>query len=100
MICHEIAMRNHPLLKHCACAAVTSFVLVGLGTAARAQGQSPVLPSYMEPISGRTASSPADTATKDVLALNTGMFELYGDAGQIFRKNLLSKHPVILGLFS
>src|SRR5439155_22221367 len=26
---------------------------------------------------------------------NTGMFELYGDAGQIFRKN-----PVILGLFS
>ena len=28
------------------------------------------------------------------------MFELYGDAGQIFRRNLLSKHPVILALFS
>ena len=28
------------------------------------------------------------------------MFELYGDAGQIFRKNILAKHPVILGLFS
>jgi hypothetical protein len=35
----------------------------------------------MEPITGRTASSPADIATKNVLALNTGMFELYGDAG-------------------
>jgi hypothetical protein len=93
-------MRTHSLLS-CSYAAVTSLLLLlGLGTAARAQGQSPVLPSYMEPISGRTASSPADTATKDVLALNTGMFELYGDAGQIFRKNLLSKHPVILGLFS
>ena len=89
-------MRTHSLLKHCACATVTSIALLGLGTSARAQD----LPSYMEPISGRTASSPADTATKDVLALNTGMFELYGDAGQIFRKNLLSKHPVILGLFS
>jgi hypothetical protein len=35
-----------------------------------------------------------------VLALNTGMFELYGDAAKIFQKNILSKHPVILGLFS
>jgi hypothetical protein len=51
-------------------------------------------------ITGRTASSPADTATKNVLALNTGMFELYRDAGHIFERNLLSKHPVILALFS
>ena len=28
------------------------------------------------------------------------MFELYGDAGQIFQRNILSNHPVILGLFS
>jgi hypothetical protein len=35
-----------------------------------------------------------------MLALNTGMFELYGDAAQIFQKNILGKHPVILGLFS
>jgi len=34
------------------------------------------------------------------MALNTAMFELYGDAAQIFKKNILSKHPVILGLFS
>jgi len=70
--------------------------LVGLGPAAYSQN----LPSYMEPIIGRTASSPADTLTKKRLALNTGMFELYGDAGQIFQANLLSKEPVIVALFS
>jgi hypothetical protein len=54
----------------------------------------------MAPISGTALSSPAETATKNVLALNTGMFELYGDAAKIFRTNILAKHPVILGLFS
>jgi hypothetical protein len=88
-------MRAHSLL-HYAYATVTSIALLGLGSAAYAQN----LPSYMEPITGRTSSSPAGTATKNVLALNTGMFELYGDAGQIFKRNLLSKHPVILALFS
>jgi len=39
------------------------------------------LPSYMAPIAGKTAATASDIATKDVLALNTGMFELYGDAG-------------------
>jgi len=28
------------------------------------------------------------------------MFELYGAAAEIFQKNILSKHPVILGLFT
>jgi hypothetical protein len=54
----------------------------------------------MAPIAGKTAATAADIATKDVLALNTGMFELYGDAAKIFQRNILSKHPVILGLFS
>ena len=54
----------------------------------------------MAPISGKTAAKPADIATKDMLALNTGMFELYGDAAKSFQKNILAKHPVILGLFS
>ena len=58
------------------------------------------LPAYMEPIYGRTSSSPAEVATKDMLALNTGMFELYDAAAKIFQQNILSKHPVILGLFS
>jgi hypothetical protein len=63
---------------------------------AHAQG----LPSYMAPISGLTTTTPTEIATKDVLALNTGMFELYGDAAKVFQANILAKHPVILGLFS
>ncbi|WP_197331264.1 hypothetical protein, partial [Ralstonia solanacearum] len=51
-------------------------LLLGSGGAAPAQS----MPDYMAPISGKTTSTPADVATKDVLALNTGMFELYGDA--------------------
>src|SRR5438128_885560 len=58
------------------------------------------LPSYMAPISGRTVSSPAETAMKNVLALNTSMFELYDNAHKVFESNILSRHPVILGLFS
>lgn len=66
------------------------------GSAATAQ----TMPEYMAPISGKTNAAPGDVATKDVLALNTAMFELYGDAAKVFQKNILDKHPVILGLFS
>src|SRR6202790_4550721 len=66
------------------------------GIAANSQN----LPSYMAPIAGHTTGTPADIAAKDILALNTGMFELYGDAAKIFQKNILDQHPVILGLFS
>jgi hypothetical protein len=65
-----------------------------------ALGNAQNLPSYMEPISGVATATPADTATQDMLALNTGMFELYGDAAKIFQANILNGHPVILGLFS
>jgi len=68
------------------------------GTALTAHAQSQ--PAYMAPIAGKTAATSSDTATRDMLALNTGMFELYGDAAKIFQQNILSKHPVILGLFS
>jgi hypothetical protein len=78
----------YPVLMAIACG--------GLTIAADAED----LPSYMAPIGGRTSSSPADTATKDVLSLNTMMFQLYDSSGAIFRKNLLVNHPVILGLFS
>jgi hypothetical protein len=71
-------------------------MLVGSSALAHAQ----TLPSYMAPISGHVTATPADIATKDMLALNTGMFELYGDAGKIFQANILANHPVILGLFS
>lgn len=75
--------------------AAAAFLLSG-SVLANAQ----TLPAYMAPIAGKTAATTADTATKDMLALNTGMFELYGDAAKIFQQNILSKHPVILGLFS
>jgi hypothetical protein len=58
------------------------------------------LPPVMEPISGTNTSTPQDTATKNVLALNSSMFELYDNSLHIFEKNILAKHPVILGLFS
>jgi hypothetical protein len=89
-------MRTDLLLHRYVYATLTAITLVGVGTAAKAQD----LPSFMAPISGRAVSTPAETATQDVLALNTGMFQLYDNAAKIFQKNILSKHPVILGLFT
>lgn len=89
-------MRTDWIFRPCAYATAASIALALLGTTANAQE----LPSYMAPIAGRPASSPAETATKNVLALNTAMFELYDDAAAVFKTNILSKHPVILGLFS
>lgn len=77
-----------------------ALAVVGLLLGGVEAAHSQALPSYMAPISGQVTSSPTDTATKDMLALNTGMFELYGDAAKVFRANILAKHPVILGLFS
>jgi hypothetical protein len=82
-------------MKRYTCLAIATL-LFGSGAICNAQ----TLPDYMAPLAGKTSATRADIATKDVLALNTGMFELYGDASKIFQKNILSKHPVILGLFS
>ena len=89
-------MRLDVFLRCFACVTATFIALAGANGAANAED----LPAYMQPIAGHVASSPADTATKNVLALNIGMFELYGDAGKIFQNNILSQHPIILGLFS
>src|SRR6478672_11411645 len=77
------------------CGMIVAFVFCS-GGIANAQS----LPSYMAPIAGPTSTTPGEIATNDMLARNTGMFELYGDAAKIFQKNILSNHPVILGLFS
>jgi hypothetical protein len=58
------------------------------------------LPDYMSVIVGAKVPDAATTAKQNVLALNTGMFELYGDAGQLVQSSILAQHPVILGLFS
>src|SRR5256712_4721316 len=89
-------MPTNTILKRCAYATMASIMLLGLSPVAEAQD----LPSFMAPIAGRPSSSPADTATKNVLALNSMMFELYDDAARVFQANILNKHPVILGLFS
>jgi hypothetical protein len=93
-------MRAQSHFERWACAVATFLALTASGTPATSQD----LPSYMAPImapnSGRTASSPADTAVNNVLALNTAMFALYDDAAKIDERNILSRHPVILGLFT
>jgi hypothetical protein len=88
-------MLKHSLLKRYA-GATTALLLLGLCSTANAQNA----PSFMGPIEGRTTSSPAETATKNVLALNSMMFELYDDAAKVFQANILKNHPVILGLFT
>jgi len=80
------------------CAYVVATLVASSCALVAAKAQSP--PAFMQPIMGLTASSAGETANTDMLALNTGMFVLYGDAAKVFRKNILSKHPVILGMFS
>src|SRR5215471_18071079 len=58
------------------------------------------LPSYFKGIVGTSVGNPGEIANKNILQLNATMFELYGDAAEVFKKNILNKHPVILGLFS
>jgi hypothetical protein len=82
-------------MKFCSSLAVVATLLTSTAVT-----HAQTLPAYMAPISGVTTTTPGDIATKDILALNSGMFELYGDAGKIFQANILAKHPVILGLFS
>src|SRR4030088_308758 len=66
---------------------------------ASAQGTAD-LPEYLKGISGTTAPTPAALAAKNTLQLNTTMFELYDNAAQVFQRNILAKHPLILALFS
>jgi hypothetical protein len=58
------------------------------------------LPDYMQPIAGTVTTTPAQVAHDNILALNTSMFQLYGEAGKLFQRSILLRHPLILGLFS
>jgi hypothetical protein len=58
------------------------------------------VPDYMNVIVGATIPDGASTARQNVLSLNAGMFELYGDAGRLVQSSILAQHPLILGLFS
>src|SRR5262245_2841394 len=76
-------------------ALLSPFGIIGSTSSARAQ-----VPNYLQTIVGTETATPADIGTKNMLQLNRSMFELYNDSGQIFQKNFLAKHQVILGLFS
>jgi hypothetical protein len=92
-------MRSNLLVKSSAHATLTLIALAGAAGVAKADNLT-TLPAYMQPISGQVVTTTAETANNNMLALNTGMFELYGDAARVFKRNILAKHPVILGLFS
>jgi hypothetical protein len=77
--------------------ALMSFALA-LGSQAPARAAD--LPDYFKAIVSVEKASPSEVGAKNILQLDTSMFELYGDAGQIFKKNILAEHPIILGLFS
>jgi hypothetical protein len=87
-------MRTVAIMMGGVCALLSSLVAVGSGLSAQAAD----LPSYFKEIVGTQTTSPADIG--NVLQLNTTMFELYGDAAQVFKNNILARHPLILGLFS
>jgi hypothetical protein len=91
----EIIMRSFPIIVGVACALLPPLV-AGPGSPPRAAE----VPTYFKEIVGTQAATPAEIGTKNILQLNTTMFELYGDAGQVFKKNILAAHPMILGLFS
>lgn len=83
-------------IKCGSCALLLSLLAFGAGSAARAAE----LPPYFKVLANTPTTSPADIATKNVLQLNTSMFALYDNSLQIFQKNILAQHPVILGLFT
>jgi hypothetical protein len=89
-------MRNFAIILGDVCALLSSLIAIGSGMSAHAED----LPSYFKEIVGIETTSPAQIGTQNILQLNTTMFELYGDAGRVFKKNILAQHPLILGLFS
>src|SRR6202521_1710235 len=91
----EKLMRTVAIMLGGAGALLSSLVVAPSSSARAAE-----VPSYFKEIVGTEVATPAEIGTKDILQLNTTMFELYGNAGQVFKKNILAQHPVILGLFS
>src|SRR5262249_4920913 len=89
-------MQTHSFLQALIYATLTSIALAGMGSTVEGQD----LPAYKAPILGRTVSCPAETATKNVLALKTPMFDAHDQSAKNFEKNILSKQPVLLGLFA
>ncbi|WP_036302178.1 hypothetical protein [Methylobacterium sp. 77] len=90
-------MRHGPHLRRGLIAASVLALTMAAGSGASAETD---IPAYMNVIVGAKVPDAAAAARQNVLALNTGMFELYGEAGKLVQSSILSQHPVILGLFS
>jgi hypothetical protein len=56
-------------------------------------GRAGEAPSYFNEIFGAETSTPAEVDAKNILQLNSSMFELYGNAAHIFKKNFQAEHP-------
>ena len=90
-------MRTVAIMMGALCALLPSLVGVGSsGSPARAAD----LPSYFKDIVGTETASSAEIGTKNILQLNTTMFELYGDAGRCSRRTSSPSTRLSLGLFS
>jgi hypothetical protein len=79
--------------------ATVSLAFLALATLP-AMASAAELPSDLKSLVGTPSPAAGDIENANVLALNRAMFELYGDASDVFRINLLANHPVILALFS
>lgn len=89
-------MHNVSTIKRGSRALLLTVLALGAGSPARAAD----LPDYFKVLSSTPNTSPVEVANRNVLQLNTSMFALYDNSLQIFQKNILAQHPVILGLFT
>ena len=87
-------------MRHLSFKLASASLLAAAALGAAPAVQAADLPDYLKAITGTTPPQPADLATKNVLQLNTSMFALYNNAGRVFTKNILDRHPVILALFT
>ena len=78
------------------CTAVAALCLSAWVCGANAAGA----PPYMADIVAATPPTAAQTAMDNVLALNSAMFELYGQSGALTQQSILARHPLILALFT
>jgi hypothetical protein len=94
VLCQEINMRSVAMIIGGA------GVLLSLAMAPVSPAQAADVPAYFKEIVGTQTATPAEIGTKNILQLNTTMFELYADSAQVYRQHILAEHPVILGLFT
>jgi len=79
---------------------VFALMSFALATTPESPARAGDVPKDFKNIVSVETASLSEVGAKNILALNATMFDLYANAAQIFKKNILAEHPVILGLFS